>query len=121
MSWNTATNRILDLYGRSTMTRQESHAKYIEVLSLECMYDHLEQELEADDMVRRGEPMEICPDTAWHTSDGRPRLYLTEEGVRTVIKRPNQAGASHQAGSQYRSLGYPGREGPSMGYGSQRS
>jgi hypothetical protein len=78
-------NRILDLYGRSTMTRQESHAKYNEVLSLESMYEQLGLKREADDKVRRGEPMTISPDITWHTSDGHRRPYLTEQGVRTVI------------------------------------
>jgi hypothetical protein len=120
-------NRILDLYGRTTMTRQESHAKYNKVLSLESMYEQMGLESEADDMVRRGESMTICPDdTTWHTSDGHRRPHLTEEGVRTVIQRPSQAGASsqveasRQSGSHSQHPMYPGRGNPSMGYGSRQ-
>jgi hypothetical protein len=32
ISWNTGMNKILDIYGRNTMARQEAIAKYHDVL-----------------------------------------------------------------------------------------
>ena len=120
ISWTTAMNRILDIYDRSTMTRQEEIAKYHDILSQESAEERVGIEYEADEKIRRGEDIEVNPYTTWYNSDGHRRPHLTEQGARTVLQPPGQSGNLSRQSSRYdQSSRYPGpgQGGPSAGYG----
>jgi len=122
----TTMNRILDIYGRNTMTRQESIEKLHDILPQEEAEDIMRLEKEADDMVGRGENLEIDPFTTWHNDDGHRRPHLTEQGARTVFQGPGSSSNTSRQPSRYaqdsRFRGAErGQGSPSWGYGSPRS
>jgi hypothetical protein len=119
ISWSTGMNRILDLYGKSTMTRDEELAKYPEIMTEECVRYHFTLEHGWDDAVRRGIHLEISPFSTWHNEDGHRRPFLTDEGARTVFPGGSQLGGpSRRSGGPSQNPGHPGssRGVPSMGF-----
>jgi hypothetical protein len=113
-------NRILDIYGRTSMTRQEAIAKYGDVMRPDDAANLIEQEKDADENVGKGVGLETNPYTTWHNADGHRRPHLTEEGLRTVLQRPSQSGnTSQQSGSHGQNLGCPA-PGQGQSYRSRR-
>lgn len=115
ISWNTAMNRILNLYRMNSITRQEAIAKYHEIMSPESAGDYARIERESDEKIQRGEDLQISPYTTWHNHDGHRRPHLTEEGVRTVFQRPGQSVDSSAQPSGYSQNA--GHAGPDQGQG----
>jgi hypothetical protein len=101
ISWTTGVNRILDMYGRNTMTKQEAIAKYHDVLWDEDAAEYLDQERESDDEVARGEDPELCPQMTWHSGQGHQGRYLTKDGPRTIVQRLGQSSNGLRQSSIY--------------------
>ncbi|KAH3940393.1 hypothetical protein HBI56_131490 [Parastagonospora nodorum] len=103
ISWSIAMNRILDIYGTNSMTREQERNKYRTVLSQDSAKERRDLENEVDGLVQNGRHVRVDPALTWHIDNKQRQREWTEEGARTIIRGPHHSGGTSRRPSLYES------------------